>query len=421
MGVTFLFVILIDFSEREVTIISMVSRQEKKGKVFVGLSGGVDSSVSAALLKRTGYDVVGVFIKAWVPDWLPCSWKDDRLDAMRVCAKLNIPFVTLNLEKEYKKEVVDYMIAEYRAGRTPNPDVMCNKRIKFGAFFDWAVKNGADFVATGHYSRIESERNETQNDNVKVKNGEKIYKLKISSDKEKDQSYFLWTLNQETLSRTIFPVGNMEKAEVRRLARKFGLPTADKKDSQGLCFIGKVDVKEFLERYIKPKRGDVLNERGEVIGFHDGAWFLTLGERHGFTVTKKGTSDRPLFVVGKDVKTNTVTVSPKSPEGALPIAKGEVMIKNIHWISDLGVKHLASEVGSPSRLGNKIFARVRYRQPLQLCQLGENRNIRGKLPFQSAPSPFSVRVTFDEPQVVAAGQSVVLYQDDECLGGGIAI
>ncbi len=215
-----------------------------KKKVFVGLSGGVDSSVSAALLQSQGYDVFGVFIKVWQPDFYECTWKEDRLDAMRVCAKLNIPFYTLDLEKEYKKEVVDYMIEEYKNGRTPNPDVMCNKYIKFGGFFDWAMSQGADFVATGHYARLNKE-----------------HELVAGRDSNKDQSYFLWTLTKEQLSKTLFPVGDIEKTEVRKLAKKFGLPTAEKKDSQGLCFIGKVDMAEFLHHFIETKPGPVLNDK----------------------------------------------------------------------------------------------------------------------------------------------------------------
>ena len=205
----------------------------RKGKVYVGMSGGVDSSVSAALLLEQGYDVTGVFIKVWQPEWLEeqggCSWREDRLDAMRVCVHLGIPFRTLDLEETYKREVVDYMVSEYRAGRTPNPDVMCNRHVKFGGFFDWAMEQGADFVATGHYAQIQE-------------SGSKNLELRMGKDAGKDQSYFLWTLTQRELSRTIFPVGGMEKAETRTLARRFGLPVADKRDSQGLCFIGRVDA-----------------------------------------------------------------------------------------------------------------------------------------------------------------------------------
>ena len=268
-----------------------------KGKVFVGLSGGVDSSVSAALLKEHGYEVVGVFIKVWQPPFLECTWKEDRLDAMRVAAQLDIPFMTFDLEKEYKESIVDYMVAEYKAGRTPNPDVMCNKTIKFGAFLEKAKEMGADFVATGHYAQ-----------NVE-KDGEQ-YLLK-GNDNEKDQSYFLWTLTQAQLKYILFPIGEHKKSEVRKLAEKFDLITATKKDSQGLCFIGKLDMKDFLKEFIEEKRGDVLNTDGAVIGYHDGAVYYTLGQRRGFIITQKTPEDIPYYVVAKDIEQNTITVSHK--------------------------------------------------------------------------------------------------------------
>src|SRR6185436_15326157 len=227
---------------------------------------------------------------------LPCTWKEDRRSAMRAAAVLDIPFFTLDLEKEYKEEVVDYMIAEYEEGRTPNPDVMCNKEIKFGAFLRWALANGADYVATGHYART-------------LPLGEGRVGLSESKDKNKDQSYFLWTLTKEQLNHILFPVGHLIKSEVRKLAKEFDLPQATRKDSQGLCFLGQVDMKEFLSYYIKAERGSVLNERGEKIGYHEGAIFFTLGERHGFTVTEKGSEDKPLYVVAKNINKNTITVS----------------------------------------------------------------------------------------------------------------
>ncbi len=373
---------------------------ESKLKVFVGLSGGVDSSVSAALLKKQGYDVTGVFIKTWTPEWLECAWKEERLDAMRVCAKLEIPFITLDLEKEYKRDVVDYMIAEYRAGRTPNPDVMCNKYIKFGGFFNFAMKNGADFVATGHYAQIRKVKNKKEKSkNQNSKSRTENHELLAGVDKNKDQSYFLWTLTQKQLARTLFPVGGLEKPEVRRLAKKFGLPTADKKDSQGLCFMGKVDVKEFLSHYIKPKRGKVLNEKGEIIGWHDGAVFLTIGERHGFTVTKKTPSDAPYFIVRRDTKRNIITVAHRAPDGVLSTAAKEVVVKNLNWI------------GAAPRSGAALAARVRYRQPLQQARIKN---------YESGINNHSkIKVEFAEPQIAAPGQSLVLYQGEKCLGGGI--
>ena len=361
----------------------MVKKGEKK-KVFVGLSGGVDSSVSAALLKEAGFDVYGVFIKVWQPDIAitgGCTWKQDRLDAMRVCAKLDIPFYTLNLEKEYKKEVVDYMIAEYKAGRTPNPDVMCNKYVKFGGFFDWAIKNGADFVATGHYAKTN-------------KKGDKYF-LFAGDDKNKDQSYFLWTLTQKQLSKTLFPVGNMEKPQVRKLAKKFGLLTAEKKDSQGVCFIGKIEMIDFLKEFIKPKKGKILNEKGEIIGSHDGIFYYTIGQRHGFKITRKTTNEERYFVTSKDFENNTLTVSHDSINTG-DISSKEIALKNISWT-----------LGAEPNFKKDYFARIRYRQTLEKCRF--DKSLDGELvvkfnKFQKSPTP---------------GQSVVFYDGEICLGGGI--
>lgn len=349
--------------------------KDNNKKVFVGMSGGVDSSVSAALLKKAGYDVTGVFIKVWQPDWIKCTWKEDRIDAMRVAARLDIPFITLDLEKEYKEEVVDYMIREYKAGNTPNPDVMCNRHVKFGGFFNWAIKQGADFVATGHYARI--------------KNG----KLLAGQDENKDQSYFLWTLTPDQISRTLFPVGDIEKSEVRKIARKLGLATAEKKDSQGLCFIGKIDVKEFLSHYIPHKRGDVLNEVGEVIGEHNGSYFFTIGERHGFKIVKKTHLDLPYYIISKNIDKNTITVANKSPEGYLPRAQREILLKDINWNQNT------------VPFGKKLSARSRYREPLQEIIISSGN-----------------KVTFMESQyTLSSGQSLVVYDGEVCLGGGIIL
>jgi tRNA-specific 2-thiouridylase len=349
--------------------------KEYKKKVYVGMSGGVDSSVSAALLKKRGYDVTGVFIKVWQPDWINCTWKEDRIDAMRVAARLDIPFITLDLEKEYKEEVVDYMIREYKAGNTPNPDVMCNRHVKFGGFFNWAMKQGADFVTTGHYARI--------------KNG----MLLAGKDDNKDQSYFLWSLTSEQISKTLFPVGDIEKPEVRRFAKKLGLPNADKKDSQGLCFIGKIDVKEFLSHYIDHKIGDVLNEAGEIIGEHNGSYFFTIGERHGFKIIKKTHLDLPYYVISKNIDKNTITVANKNPGGDLPNARREVILKDVNW-----------NQGSVP-LGKKLQARSRYRESLQNIIFSQGN-----------------RVTFENPQyTLSSGQSLVVYDGDICLGGGVIV
>jgi tRNA-specific 2-thiouridylase len=348
-------------------------------KVFVGLSGGVDSSVSAALLKRAGYDVTGVFIKVWSPDWLPCSWKEERRDAMRVAACLDIPFLTINLEEEYKKQVVDYFLDEYRKGRTPNPDVMCNKEIKFGSFLKKALDLGADYIATGHYAQVKEI-------------GGSLALLE-GADKEKDQSYFLWTLGRKELSRTLFPVGGLKKPEVRKLAAGFGLPTAAKKDSQGICFLGPVDMKEFLTHYIPAKKGPVLDEAGQIIGSHDGALFYTIGERHGFTVDngKHEPASMPYYVIKKDHDANTLTVSHKYDEGSLKDVT-ELRLGSVNCIHPLEEKLYS--------------ARFRYRQQVQPCRL-----------IQSASG---LKVIFEEAQAgVSAGQSLVLYDGETCVGGGI--
>ena len=359
------------------------------------MSGGVDSSVSAVLLKKAGYDVTGVFIKVWQPDWINCTWKEDRLDAMRVAAQLEIPFVTLDLEKEYKKEVVDYMIREYKAGVTPNPDVMCNKAIKFGSFYDWAMSQGADFVATGHYARIV--RHGTRNmehGTIEENHNAMCYELCVACDSNKDQTYFLWNLKRQQLAHMLFPIGHLDKPDVRRFAKKFNLATADKKDSQGLCFIGKVDMKEFLSHYLHLKKGKVLNERGEIIGEHDGSELFTIGERHGYLINKKTPNDRPQYVVAKNIRENSITVSPNP----LKISSGDrkIFLKNENWISNEPVQ------------GKKYLARIRYRQPLEECEVPKE----GK----------SWSVNFTKSQkAISAGQSAVIYDGEICMGGGIIL
>ncbi len=354
-----------------------ISKENIGKKVFVGMSGGVDSSVSAALLKLQGYDVTGVFIKVWQPDFMPCSWKDERRDAMRAAAHLDIPFITLDLEKEYKKEVVDYMITEYRKGLTPNPDVMCNKYVKFGSFFDWAMGQGADLIATGHYAQTD---------------GRNLFK---GQDDNKDQSYFLWTLGARQLAKTLFPVGDIPKSEVRRLARKLNLPNAEKKDSQGLCFVGKVDMKEFLKHYIAENPGDVLDENGEVIGHHQGSLFYTIGERHGFTITQKTPDDAPYFVVSKDAEKNVLVVSHKKVDQSL-MHDAKLMtfrIKDTNWIA-IPSKNIAYQ------------GRIRYRgmlHDMKIRILGNN----------------EAQITFlGQAEIPASGQSLVVYDGGKCLGGG---
>lgn len=361
------------------TWLSKWFRPQPKKKVFVGVSGGVDSSVTAALLQDQGYDVVGVFIRTWQPEWIECTWRNERRDAMRVCAHLNIPFVELDLEQEYKQGVVDYMIAEYRAGRTPNPDVMCNREVKFGGFLQWALKQGADYIATGHYARATHREDKSL--------------LLKGKDSAKDQSYFLWTLTQEQLRHVLFPIGEFQKKQVRGLAKKYQLPTAVKKDSQGICFIGEIDMKDFLKHYIDEKKGDVLDEQGQAIGYHQGALFYTLGERHGFTITKKGTQDAPYYVVAKNIEMNTIMVSSN------PIAQQSVKKIIIH--------HCVWRTVPDSQ--QKYHAQIRYHGTYKSCLLQPQENN-------------SFEVLFDEYDYsLSSGQSIVVYDGDVCIGGGIVV
>lgn len=349
-----------------------------KTKVFVAMSGGVDSSVAAALLQKKGYEVVGVFIKVWQPDFAACDWQAERRDARRVAAKLEIPLLTFDLEKEYKQSVVDYLIREYRAGRTPNPDVMCNKEIKFGAFYNLARARGADYIATGHYVRLTSN-----------------LQLQMARDLSKDQSYFLWTLVPEVLERCFFPIGDYLKSEVRTLAKKFDLPTAEKKDSQGLCFVGKIDFKSFLAEFLPVKIGQVLNERGEAIGKHDGAHFYTIGERHGFTITKKTPTDKPYYVIGKDMEKNILFVSSQANVGR---RTSNIIIS--HWFS-----------GQPPAAEKNLLAQLRYHGPLIPCQVIAN---------ELDPSFAEVKF-LENPILPTPGQSCVIYDKQTLLGGGVIL
>lgn len=383
-----------------------------KKRVYVGMSGGVDSSVSAYLLKKQGYDVTGVFIKVWQPDSTDCGWKDERRDAMRVAAVLDIPFLTLDFSDQYKHEVVDYMIEEYRLGRTPNPDVMCNRHVKFGSFLRYALKQGVDYIATGHYAqnvvvRSSSNRSTSTIDSVELKD---YFELKEGDDTNKDQSYFLWTLTQEDLKHVLFPVGHIEKPEVRRIAEKAGLPVFDKKDSQGVCFIGHLDMKEFLKEYIQTKPGDVLDVDGKIIGVHEGAELYTIGERHGFTINNTGVSSEPRFIISKNIKTNTIVVATKSEQEQ--ILKQTV---SSDTLSQVILTNTSFSQSIDQYIGKKISARIRYRQEKQDCIVKMN-----SLKAISDYSSIKMTVTFDKPQKgMAEGQSVVLYDGNLCLGGGI--
>ena len=375
------------------------------------MSGGVDSSVAALLLKQKGYDVVGVFMKNWSQNLAggECAWARDQEDARKVAAKIGIPIYTFDFEEEYKKLVVDYMLKEYAAGRTPNPDVMCNKEIKFGLFLEKALSLGADFVATGHYARLRRKseiRNPKSETNPKLKISN--YKLLQAKDKNKDQSYFLWTLGQEQLKYCLFPIGDYFKSEaggaeeqkrrsIRETARKFGLPTADKKDSQGVCFIGKFDFAEFLKSRIPANPGQIKTVDGKVVGEHDGLAFYTVGQRHLKISNLKNqkSNSLPVYVSEKNIKTNTIVVAEGNDNPAL--FQSELTVNDIHWISGI----------EPS-LPLKCEARIRYRQPLQFCTV----NLQ--------PTTHNLQAIFDEPQrAVTSGQSIVFYQGEEMLGGGV--
>lgn len=345
-----------------------------KPKVFVGVSGGVDSSVTAAMLKDEGYDVTGVFIRTWTPEFLECSWRDERRDAIRVCAHLGVPFLECDGEDAYKRGVADYMISEYRLGRTPNPDVMCNREVKFGVFWNFVKERGADFIATGHYS---------QNKN------NSLYKGK---DESKDQCYFLWTLTKDDLSHTLFPVGSLEKSDVRKLALKYNLPTATKKDSQGVCFLGEIDMKDFLKHYIEEKEGNVMFENGEILGTHTGALFVTLGERLSFNNVKKSTNDLPYYVIHKDIEKNEIVVSSNNP------------LSDSHNEDNFYKKEFAliNTIFREEIVENKIYdAQIRYHSEFYKVKIMDD------------------KVFFEEAILVAPGQSIVLYNKDVCIGGGI--
>lgn len=346
-------------------------------KVFLGMSGGVDSSVSAHLLMKAGYDVTGVFIRVWQPEGGECTWKDERRDAMRVAAHLGIPFHTLDLRDAYKKGVVDYMIAEYSKGNIPNPDVMCNREVKFGAFYEWARKQGADYIATGHYAQsIDG-------------------KLFEGADSNKDQSYFLWTLTTDELKNILFPIGHLEKSEVRKIGEKAGIPVFDKKDSQGVCFIGHIDMKDFLKEYIKTEEGDVLDVLGNVIGTHQGALLYTHGERHAFNLFSQSNEQKRLFVIAKDVKKNTITVGELSDVENLNKSKENLVLRNVVLRSDVKEK--------------EVTCRTRYRQE-KIAIKSIDRGVDETL-----------TLTLTNYPVTSAGQSVVLYVGNECIGGGVLV
>jgi len=343
-------------------------------RVYVGMSGGVDSSLTAALLLEQGYEVTGVYMKNWTQDLpgMKCPWADDLADAKRVAVQLGIEFKVFDFENEYKHKVVDYMIEEYKNGRTPNPDIMCNQEVKFKLFLDASLEDGADMIATGHYARVEH--------NI----------LKQAVDTNKDQTYFLYRVTGEALGKTLFPLGEFTKPTVREMATERGLYTAGKKDSQGICFVGKVGIRDFLSLYVEQQPGKIIDKKsGNVLGYHDGAIFYTLGQRHGLELG----GGLPYYVVGKDMDKNEVYVTTDLNDGSL--WKNTVELTNVHWINDAPIE-------------GKYSIRVRHRASLVKAHLRYKNDI--------------VVLELANPErAVAAGQSVVIYDGDVCLGGGIIV
>ncbi len=338
-------------------------------RVYVGMSGGVDSSLTAALLVEQGHDVTGVYMKNWTQDLpgMQCPWAEDLADAKRVAVQLGIPFKVYDFQSEYKQKVVDYMIAEYSAGRTPNPDIMCNEQVKFKLFLETALEDGAEMIATGHYAS--------------TREG-KLYKAK---DANKDQTYFLYRVTSNALSKTLFPLGEFEKPEVRKMAEERGLLTATRKESMGICFVGSVGIREFLSEFVETKPGKIIDrDDGKVVGGHDGAIFYTLGQRHGLNLG----GGLPYYVVGKDMSKNEVYVSRNLNDESM--WRKELQLTHVHWINDAPTED------------DELVVRLRHRGKL--------------LPAALAGE----KLVLTEPErAVASGQSAVMYRGDLVLGGGI--
>ncbi len=335
----------------------------KGARIYVGLSGGVDSAVTAALLKEAGAHVTGVFIKGWYPEGMHCTWASERRDAMRVAARLSIPFRTLDASQEYKQGVIDYLLQEYKAGRTPNPDIMCNREVKFGAFMRYAKDSGADFVATGHYAQ--------------TKEG----MLMRGVDAAKDQSYFLWAVPKEALVSTLFPLGGLRKEEVRTLAKRYNLPVADKKDSQGICFLGSVSVEEYLRQEFGETPGIATDTNGTEVGTHNGVLLHTIGER----IALKDAAPGPWYVLKKDIAGNQLVVGKEVPGTG---SKNAIALEQVNLLEEAT---------------GALHAQYRYHGPL--------------VPGTFSTNVFTPTESLSEP--IASGQSLVLYHGDTCIGGGI--
>ncbi len=339
------------------------------------MSGGVDSSVAAKRLIERGYEIIGVFIKVWQPDFIHCDWEKERLDAMRVAAHLSIPFLTMNAEDVYKREVADYMIRSYEAGITPNPDVMCNEHVKFGVFYEWARAHGGDFVATGHYAQVRRTAESTE--------------LHRGIDPKKDQSYFLWKIPRATLENVLFPIGDTSKIDIRKEAELARIPTAKKSDSQGICFLGHIDMYEFLSHYITLTPGAVIDRNGTIVGEHRGAHIYTTGQRHGFTITHT-TTELPHYVIARDLEKNTITVDTT----VQPPSSSQIVLTSINEIGNGFV--------------NSMEAEFRYHStPVEVTYTKTARGdgiLKSKETLAESPT---------------RGQSCVLYRGTECCGGGI--